>query len=332
MVDLQPASDSGVSDEDNLTNIATPAIEITAAEAGDAIRVYREGVLLGEATLVADRYQYEFASGQLAESDNTVTARSFDGVDESEDSPPLVIMLDTTGPRITASTPGEPVNLRTDTLDSAAVTFSEAIDFEPVGGSFTVEDVAITGPEGDVAPTAITSLGGGEYEVAFDPQTRRGAYAVSVGPDVVDLAGNLMDQDQDGVAGELSQDVFVLSFAAFDADTVFTTAMTITEGDTSYDGQDILVTGATVAIDGSHPFNSVHLINSAVLTHSANSSTQTRKLDLTVMEQVLVDSTSKIDVSGQGYLPGYTTGNTTEGGATHKSGGSYGGVGRAYWS
>ncbi len=45
----------------------------------------------------------------------------------------------------------------------------------------------------------------------------------------------------------------------------------------------------------------------------------THKLDLTVAEQVIVDATSKIDVSGKGYLAGRTTGNTTVGGATGDS-------------
>ncbi|HEX8203831.1 MAG TPA: hypothetical protein VF590_25365 [Isosphaeraceae bacterium] len=40
-----------------------------------------------------------------------------------------------------------------------------------------------------------------------------------------------------------------------------------------------------------------------------------------------MDGSSRIDVSGKGYLPGRTTGNSTTGGATGWSGGSYGGWG-----
>jgi len=50
-------------------------------------------------------------------------------------------------------------------------------------------------------------------------------------------------------------------------------------------------------------------------------------LRLTVAGEVLVDASSKIDVSGRGYLGNYTLGNTTTGGATGTSGGSYGGLG-----
>lgn len=44
LVDLQPASDSGVHDDDDLTNIGTSVIDITAAQEGDTIRVYLGGV------------------------------------------------------------------------------------------------------------------------------------------------------------------------------------------------------------------------------------------------------------------------------------------------
>ncbi len=147
LVDLQPASDSGLYADDNLTNIRTGVIDITAAQAGDTIRVYRGSTLLGSAIQVVDTlYQYTFTAGQLLEGANTITARSFDGMAESGDSPSLVITLDTAGPRITASTPSSLVNLRTATLDSITVTFDEAIDFAPGGGTFTADDVSITGP------------------------------------------------------------------------------------------------------------------------------------------------------------------------------------------
>src|SRR5206468_1088977 len=61
--------------------------------------------------------------------------------------------------------------------------------------------------------------------------------------------------------------------------------------------------------------------------------TQVHKLNLSVAHQLYIDATSRIDVSGKGYLPGRTTGNTTVGGAKGRRGaGSYGGVGGAYGS
>ena len=148
LVGLQPGSDSGFYGDDNLTNVRSPILDITAAQAGDMIQVYRAGNLLGQATQVADTLYRYTVPGQLTEGTNSITARSFDGSDESPDSSPLMIVLDTAGPAIIASTPATPVNLRTSTLDHVTVTFSEPIDFASSGGgSFTTDDVSVNGPD-----------------------------------------------------------------------------------------------------------------------------------------------------------------------------------------
>ncbi|MHC4405650.1 MAG: Ig-like domain-containing protein, partial [Planctomycetota bacterium] len=325
LVDLQAGSDSGLYDDDNLTNVPTPTIDITAAEPDDTINVYREGTLLGQATQVdGTLYQYSFASGELAEGDNSITARSSDGVEESEDSPPLMITLDLTGPRITASTPPSPVDLRADTLDSVTVTFSESLDFDPGDGSFAVEDVTIIGPEGEIAPTGIAPLGGNEYEISFGAQTVRGTYSVSVGPDIADLAGNLMDQDQDGLLGEAEEDIYTFNFDAIDADTVFTSGITIGVGDTTYDGQDICVNGSMVTIDGVHAFNSLHLVEAAVVTHTARS---VDGLALSVIEDAIIDDSSMISADRRGHGSTAGPGAGASGGGQSGAGGGGGGYG-----
>ena len=73
--------------------------------------------------------------------------------------------------------------------------------------------------------------------------------------------------------------------------------------------------------------NSVTVIDGAVLTHQAATTNQVYSLDMTITNDLVLDATSKIDVSALGYQPGYTVGNTTNGGATKTAGGSYGGVG-----
>ncbi len=72
----------------------------------------------------------------------------------------------------------------------------------------------------------------------------------------------------------------------------------------------------------------VSVLSSGLVTTFASTATEMHKLELEVSGTILVDATSKINVSGKGYLPGRTTGNTTEGGATGSSGGSYGGLAR----
>ncbi|MFV1968111.1 MAG: Ig-like domain-containing protein [Pirellulaceae bacterium] len=226
-------------------------------------------------------------------------------------------LLDGVGPSILAFTPNE---VRNDVFDHIDVTFNEAIDL----ATFTVDDVSINGPSGNVSASNIGLVSGNTYRIDFAPLTVRDNYEAILGPDVADLNGNLMDQNQDGTNGA-ADDTYLAAFVYIDASTIFNGNLTIAEGDTTYDGEDILIDGATVAIDGSHAFNSVHLVNGAILTHSANTTTATYKLDFAVNEQVIVDASSRIDVSGKGYpqwmaAPGAAV-------PTRASGGSHGGSG-----
>ncbi len=184
----------------------------------------------------------------------------------------------------------------------------------------------IAGPSGDVPVTGIALESGNTYRISFSTLAVRGNYDAVIGPDITDVTGNQMDQNQNGTNGE-ADDTYTASLAYIDADTIFNSVLTITEADSSYDGQDILIDGTTVAINGPHRFNSVHLVNGGMLTHSANTAAETHKLDITVTEQVIVDATSRIDVSDKGYLGRHTSGNTMDGGVLDAAGGSYGGLG-----
>ncbi len=87
------------------------------------------------------------------------------------------------------------------------------------------------------------------------------------------------------------------------------------------------VNNATLVNDGRQNMASLFLVNHAVATHDGATPTATHLLDLHVSGTVTIDSTSRIDVSGKGYLAGSTTGNTTAGAASGGLvSGSYGGV------
>jgi subtilase family serine protease len=111
-----------------------------------------------------------------------------------------------------------PLALRVDTL-GACVVFCEAqydaanqatgisLSFiEPVQiGSFTVADVVLVGPGGTIAnediAVAPVGVGGGAtvasaFALTFPPQGTEGAYTLTVGPEVLDVAGNTMRQSQ----------------------------------------------------------------------------------------------------------------------------------------
>ena len=80
LIDLRTEYDSGVDQQDNLTNIPSAIVDVTASRAGDTLRLYREGTFLGEATAVdGTHYEYAFSAEQLAVGTNAITARSYDG-------------------------------------------------------------------------------------------------------------------------------------------------------------------------------------------------------------------------------------------------------------
>jgi len=72
------------------------------------------------------------------------------------------------------------------------------------------------------------------------------------------------------------------------------------------------------------------LVNGAILSQQPATTNLAYSLVLAVTNNLLLDAASSINVSGDGYLPGYTVGNTTVGAAVNGAGGSYGGLGGVF--
>ncbi|MCX6029280.1 MAG: hypothetical protein NT169_08255, partial [Chloroflexi bacterium] len=108
---------------------------------------------------------------------------------------------------------------------------------------------------------------------------------------------------------------------------------------------DVRVAANPVFMDGVFTFRKVDVVNGGLLTHS-NATTDHESQLVIQADSLTLDATSMIDVSGRGYLGGYsggnnlggysggnnsaygrTIGNTTTGGSQLWSGGSYGGWG-----
>ena len=88
-------------------------------------------------------------------------------------------------------------------LSAVTVMFSEPIN----AASFTASDVAITGPASSVALAMVGNpVDSGDHRTftitLAQPQAIRQDYAIKIGPDVRDLAGNKMNQDGDLVQNE----------------------------------------------------------------------------------------------------------------------------------
>ncbi len=108
---------------------------------------------------------------------------------------------------------------------------------------------------------------------------------------------------------------------------LFATNAAITNGDLTYEGYDLEVDNCTLTVDGSHSFQSLVLTNAAVLTHPYTSTLEVHSLDLTIAGSLVVATNASIDVRNRGFVDYYTSGNSTNRGATGGGGGSYGGLG-----
>ncbi len=86
--------------------------------------------------------------------------------------------------------------------------FNEPID----PATFTVDDVQLTGPNGDIAVTGVRGEGSA-FTISFQKQSALGTYTLVVGPDIRDRAGNRMDQDDDLLNGEDDADRFTGTFS-----------------------------------------------------------------------------------------------------------------------
>ncbi|MCG7952232.1 MAG: hypothetical protein JAZ17_23065 [Candidatus Thiodiazotropha endolucinida] len=74
--------------------------------------------------------------------------------------------------------------------------------------TFSLEDVSILGPNGEINPTSISNA----YVYFSNQQADPGTYQVTIGPDILGMNGLAMDQDQDGIYGEPGDDVYSGTF------------------------------------------------------------------------------------------------------------------------
>lgn len=123
---------------------------------------------------------------------------------------------------------------------------------------------------------------------------------------------------------------------ALAATKIFTASETITAANTQWEGYDIVIRGATVAIDGQHTFASVTVehngANVGVLTHTANTvNNGVQGMWLTVTGNMTIEGAgagfgaSKLSVDAKGYPGGLGDGAGQP--AATASGGSHGGAG-----
>ncbi|MEW8183743.1 MAG: fibronectin type III domain-containing protein [Candidatus Thiodiazotropha endolucinida] len=102
-----------------------------------------------------------------------------------------------------------PTGLGNTPVASLSVQFE--LDVDP--NSFTVDDIVLTGPDGAITPSAITTTNNLNFNVSFTaPLASDGLYNLSIGPNIATLFGGGMDQNQNGIPGETPGDIYTASF------------------------------------------------------------------------------------------------------------------------
>jgi len=198
---VAPASDTGASSTDGITNDYAPRINWRASADPNVVGYvvtfdnetfevtetswawpYRCPCMEGTHEILV---QAKYASGQL-------------GAPASYE-----FTVDYTGPSVVAH---EPSGTIPDPVDHVLVTFSEPIDEK----TFTKEDVHVRADSLRlyIPVTGVVPVGEETYRIEFDGPELRIDYHVEITPGVADVAGNLMDQDRDGDPGESLEDMY----------------------------------------------------------------------------------------------------------------------------
>ncbi len=187
-------------------------VSVTLGEAlipHDQMGVFLEGVQVDNVTTAA--YEHVTSTHRIGISDGQLTLRLFDlggsniwAVINALDI--LFVGPDLTGPSVASTDISGNVE---GPIDKVTLTFSEPID----ASSFTEADIAVLeGPNGPITPLGVNQVAPGQFEVSFDPQNDAGNYRLVIGPQITDVAGNVMDQDGDGIGGESLDDQFESTF------------------------------------------------------------------------------------------------------------------------
>lgn len=111
---------------------------------------------------------------------------------------------------------------------------------------------------------------------------------------------------------------------------VITSPDSITSADTPEDGGVLIVNNTTLTIDGAHQYLGVRVLGTGVISPQSATAISTGSIQLTVDQQIFIDTNARIDATGKGYLPGYTwspSGPTQSSASTNSNGASHGGYG-----
>lgn len=212
-VDLRSTSDTGKSNNDNITRLMSLTFDVTVSEIG-RINIDYDGNNTVDATqFAATPGTYSFTRNYAAAGAYSVVA-SFQAASGETPQATLPIVIDTRGPTLVT-----PLQQVTSPWSSIAIEFNEPVD----AATFGVDDVQFTSSNGSVIPLLAISRVDASYTLSFAEQNAAGTYLLRVGPQIADRAGNLMNQDGDTTNGESADDVAIvpISFGVVEQSVLF---------------------------------------------------------------------------------------------------------------
>ncbi len=191
--DLHSSSDSGFSDTDNITNVTSPTFTWDAA------------IDPGDNPTGVSGYQWRVGGGDwsdwqinlgvtvdaLSDGTHTFYVRAKDYAENIGTEAALEFVIDIIAPTVITASPLGQLDENFSYLD---VTFSEPVDVP----ALSRVGVEVFGPEGLFYSDSFQPLTADSCRIRFPEQEAGGGYRITMGPEVIDLAGNPMEYRFEG--------------------------------------------------------------------------------------------------------------------------------------
>lgn len=182
-----------------------------------------------------------------------------------------------------------PVGAASNPFETLEVEFSKPVD----ESTLSVEDFSISGT-GTPSVDSVTSVGGNVYQLSLSG-TGLDTYSLTVGPEILDTDGVGMNQDRDTTAGEATDDAFVATLSS--------AALTINDGNSTYDDSALVLYGSAATVEGDHAFSQVLVTAGGHLTIHG-SLLETGDLTLEDASSAELAGGSQLDSSGTILITG----------------------------
>jgi subtilase family serine protease len=201
-IDLQPGSDTGVSETDNVTRIKQPVLDLIVNKPGRIEVDFESDGRIDVVRTVPAAGAYPFTAPEFQDGTYVVRAKFFPETGAAAEGT-LSLRVDTQPPRQLAGAPTEQAPFY-----QRLIRFSEEMEWS---GDLSTQ-MQLLGPGGQQIPLSNITHLGAQIRVDFPALVEPGTYLLTAPALTRDRAGNLMDQDGDGLGGEADDDRLLDAF------------------------------------------------------------------------------------------------------------------------